>query len=333
MIRVGIIGSGFIGGAHAAAYKEIDGVELAAIADVNPEAGEKAASKFGCGFYADAEEMLKNERLDIVDICLPTFMHEKFVLLAASYKKHIVCEKPFALKVEEAESMINAVNKAGVHFMIAQVIRFWPEYVKAKELYSAGEFGDIKLVHASRLAQHPDWTTWHRDVSKSGGGLFDLHIHDVDYMCYLFGEVLQVYALGDKDGNDCWNHVMSSVTFKNGVKAVIEGAFEMTDNYPFTMSMRINGTEATYEYLFKAGFNLEDPESAQRSALLFKKGKDPQSLEIDEFDAYRRELEYFTSCVRDDVEISEARPSDSLYVLKVIEAIKKSLESGKVINI
>lgn len=333
MIKVGIIGSGFIGGAHAAAYNDINDVELVAIADVNREAGEKAASENGCGYYSDVEEMLKSEELDIIDICLPTFLHEKYVLLAASYKKHILCEKPFALKIEDAENMINAVTEAGVHFMIAQVIRFWPEYIKAKELYDAGEFGEIKLVHAARLAQHPDWTTWHRDVNKSGGGLFDLHIHDVDYMCYLFGKVKQVYAVGDQDENSCWNHIMSSITFENGVNAVVEGAFEMTDNYPFTMSMRINGTESTYEYIFKAGFNLEDPDSAQRSAVLFKRGADPQVLEIDEFDAYREELEYFTRCVRDNTEVSTAPPSESLNVLKLIHGIRKSLESGKVVEL
>ena len=333
MLKAGIAGSGFIGSAHAAAYSGINGVELAAIADVNEAAGKKAAEENDCRFYNDFDQMLKNEDIDIVDICLPTFLHEKYVIKALEAGKHVICEKPFALRIEEAENMVKTARSAGVRFMIAQVIRFWPEYVKARELYRQGTFGTVKMVHACRLAQHPDWTTWHRDVEKSGGGLFDLHIHDIDYMCFLFGDVERVYAVGEKDENNCWNHVFTTLEFKNGVSAAVEGAFEMTKDYPFTMSMRINGTEATFEYLFSAGFNLENTDEARRSAVLFSNGSSPRVLEIDPYDAYTKELEYFTGCVRDGVEVSEALPENSLYVLKVIHAARESLESGKVIRL
>jgi len=332
MLNIGIIGTGFVGKIHASVLRDLDGVQLIAISDFNEDAGREAAEKNNCTYYQDAEALMQDDSIDIVDICLPTFLHEKYVLLAASYKKHVICEKPFTLSISAAENMISATEDAGVYFMIAQVIRFWPEYVKARQLFKDEIFGRVKMVYANRLAQHPNWSTWHRDVKKSGGGLFDLHIHDIDYMCYLFGNVERVYACGDKDSNNCWNHVMTSLTFKNGNSATVEGAFEMTDNYPFTMFMRITGEKASYEYNFQAGFNLEDEEEVQRSAVLFRNGEEPEKLEIDEFDAYRRELEYFTGCIRDKRPLIEAAPKHSLYVLKVVKAIETSLETGEVVR-
>lgn len=333
MLRIGIMGTGFIGSAHADAYKEIEGVTLVAVADLNEEAGKKLANDHGCSYYADAKAMLETENLDIVDVCLPTFLHEKYVLMAIEYGAHVLCEKPFTLKLESAQRMVDAAEKANVTFMIAQVIRFWPEYVRAKELYDAGTFGRIKMVYANRLAQHPNWSTWHRDVEKSGGGLFDLHIHDIDYMVHLFGDVEKVYAIGDKDKNNCWNHVTSSLTFKGGQRAIVEGAFEMTENYPFTMGMRIVGLEATYEYNFVAGFNLENVGGAKRSAVLFANGAEPEVQKVDETDAYLIELRYFISCIKQGLPVERAMPQNSLYVLKVILAIQQSLKTGAVVTI
>ncbi|PKL26999.1 MAG: gfo/Idh/MocA family oxidoreductase [Spirochaetae bacterium HGW-Spirochaetae-2] len=333
MLRIGIMGTGFIGSAHAEAYKQINGVKLVAVADLNEQAGKKLAQAQDCAYYADAERMLEVENLDIVDVCLPTFLHEKYVLMAIAKGANVLCEKPFALDLDEAENMVVAAEKAGVTFMIAQVIRFWPEYVRAKELVDAGEFGHMKMVYANRLAQHPNWTTWHRDVKKSGGGLFDLHIHDIDYMCHLFGDVEQVYAIGDKDKNNCWNHVLSTLVFKNGQKAAIEGAFEMTENYPFTMSMRLVGQKATYEYNFVAGFNLENVGGAKRSAVLFRDGSEPEVQTVDETDAYLVELRYFVDCIQSKRPVERALPRHSLYVLRVIHAIQTSLEIGQVVTL
>jgi predicted dehydrogenase len=327
------MGTGFIGAQHAASYATIEGAKVVAIADVNKEAGQKLANEYKSAFYADAEEMLKREKLDIVDVCLPTFLHEKYVLLAFKYNAHVLCEKPFTLSYESAERMVEAAEKANKTFMIGQVIRFWPEYVKAKELVDAGEFGPIKLMTMARLAQHPNWTTWHRDPKKSGGGLFDLHVHDVDYACYLFGDVEQVYAIGEKDKNGCWNHVLTTLTFKNGQRAAIEGAFEMTENYPFTMNMRIVGHKATYEYNFIAGFNLENVGGAIRNAVMFKNGAEPEVQKIDETDAYLLELRYFIEQLAKGEKVSRALPRHSLYVMKVMLAIQESLETKSVVKL
>jgi predicted dehydrogenase len=334
MADVLIIGTGFIGNAHATACSHSKLLNLAAICDVNEEAGKKAAETFGCRYYKDAEEMLTKEKADVLDICLPTFLHEKFVLLAAKHKKNVICEKPVTLTLESMDRMIKATKDAGVRFMVAQVIRFWPEYTEIKKLYDQGKFGDIKMVYASRLAQHPNWTEWHKNPKNSGGGLFDLHLHDIDFLRYIFGEAKSVYAVGWQSESGCWNHVTTSIVFKNGVKAVAEGAFDMTEKYPFTMSFRIVGENRTADYKLIAGLNLEDVDSSIREAMLFETGSDPKQISADtSVDAYQAELEYFADCVVSGKSTDQVPLAESKDVVRIILAIQKSLETGEVVNL
>jgi predicted dehydrogenase len=218
--------------------------------------------------------------------------------------------------------------------MVAQVVRFWPEYVEIKKLYDAGKFGDIKMVYASRLAQHPNWAEWHKDPKNSGGGLFDLHLHDIDFLRYIFGEVKSVYAVGWRSRTGCWNHVTTSLQFKNGVRAVAEGAFDMTENYPFTMSLRIVGESSTADYRLIAGLNLEDVGSSTREAMLYETGSEPTQIPVDtSVDAYQAELEYYADCVEKGTTPKKVPLAESKDVVRIILAIQESLETGDVVEL
>ena len=334
MKKIAIIGAGFIGSIHAAACSRSKLIELAAVCDVSEKAGMELAGNYDCPYFSDAETMLKELEVDIVDICLPTFLHKKNVLLAAEHGKHVICEKPITLSIEDMDEILEAVNKAKVKFMVAQAIRFWPEYVEVKKMYDRGDFGEIKMVYANRLAQHPSWTLWHKDPQKSGGGLFDLHLHDIDVAMFMFGDVENVYALGWQSKTGCHNHIVSSLKFKNGVRAVVEGAMDMTDNYPFTMTFRLVGEARTAEYIMKAGFNLEDIDGSSRDLFLFENGKPPVKVDIDlEIDAYQQELDYFTECAEKDEPLQIITPEQSREVLRVVLAVRESLETGRIIEL
>ncbi|MGI6527654.1 MAG: Gfo/Idh/MocA family protein [Caldicoprobacterales bacterium] len=333
MLKAGLIGGGFIGLVHAEAYKNSSKAKLAAVADLNEEAGRKLAEKYGCKYYKDAEEMLQKEELDFIDICVPTFAHEKMVLLGAKYKVHVLCEKPITLSLDSMDRMIDATKSAGVKFMVAQVIRFWPEYVKIKEMYDRGDFGRIKMVYANRLAQFPAWMGWNTDPKRSGGGLFDLHLHDVDVARYMFGEADSVYATGYKSDTGCWNHVVTSLTFKNGVKCAIEGAYEMTDAYPFTMTFRVVGQDVTADYQLGAGMNLEDPSSYRRALMRYETGKDPVKVDVDERDAYQIEIDYFADCIAEGKEPDLVPVEQSRDVVRILLAAIESLETGQAVKL
>jgi predicted dehydrogenase len=326
MKRIAIIGGGYIGKMHAAAVKKSDRLQLAAVVHSHEDAGKKFAREFGCGYYGDAGKMLAEEKVDIVDVCLPTSLHEQYVILAAEHKKHVICEKPFALSSEAARRMADACRKAGVKLMVAQVVRWMPEYVKIKEFLDKGILGDLHMVYSSRLAQHPNWTTWHRNAQVSGGGLFDLHLHDIDYLYSLFGAVDTVDAVGWKSQTGCWNHVISTLRFKNGIKAVSEGSLEIIGDFPFSAAFRATGDKATVDYRLTAGFNIENLGAASNKLVLFEKDAPPKQIEVTALDAFQTEIEAFVSAVGEDKPVPIS-PEDSVYVIKIIEALQASLES------
>lgn len=333
MLNLAIIGAGYIGSLHAQMVDLSDKVNLIAVVERSEEMGKQIAKKYGCKWYADAREMLENEEIDIVDICLPTFLHEEYALLAAEYKKHILCEKPVTLTVDSFDRMVQAAKNAGVKFMVAQSVRFSASSIEIKKRYDAGEFGDVKMVYANRLTQHPAWANWHHDPSLSGGGLYDLHIHDIDFARYLFGPVKKVYALGYKNEDGCYNHVISSLTFVNGVKAVIEGAYEMTEGFPFTTTFRMTGANETVDYIMRAGVNIKD--TSQKNHLrAFRVGKQPKEIDTSRYpDGILAEIEHFADCIEEDRESDIVPLGQSRAVLAILAAIQESMETGEVISL
>lgn len=328
MVKVAIVGAGFMGDTHATAYQSMENAQLMAICDQNVEKGVQLAEKFHCAHYADLDEMIASCEVDLVDICLPTFLHEQFAVKAANAGKNIICEKPVTLNVESLDRMLKAVEENHVTMYVGQVVRFWPEYVEAKKLLENGTLGELKAYYAARLSEHPAWSEWYRKVENSGGGLLDLHLHDIDYACYLFGKPEKVYAVGRKNAYGSWNHVTSVLTFANGFSATIEGILEMPAGYPFTMQLRMAGDQKAFEYIMKAGKNLEDVASAGRAAYLYGDGES-KKLDIQEDDAYTIELQHFIDCI-DQKKASEVINLKQVReVLCTIRAFNQSLEEGR----
>jgi len=197
MLKVGIIGAGGIGSAHANCYKDID-AKVVAIADIMPERAKRLADQFKADFYDNGDEIIRRKDVDVIDICVPTYLHSEFVIKAASAKKHVLCEKPMALTYEEGLRMIDAADKNGVKFMIAHVLRFFPEYIKAREVINSGSIGLPKMVRTYRGGPNPaivrEWYGYH---GKSGGSIQDSLIHDIDFLAWSFGQVKEVYAKGN----------------------------------------------------------------------------------------------------------------------------------------
>jgi predicted dehydrogenase len=336
MLRFAIIGTGFMGETHADCFTSAEGVEgarLTAVVSRNPEKGAAFAAKYGIPWYEDYETMLKDDIADAVDICLPTFLHEPYVIRGAEEKKHIFCEKPVTLSRESLDRMLGAVEKAGVRFAVAQVVRFWSENRALARMVDRGELGTVKTVYASRLATHPVWSEWYADPKLSGGALFDLHLHDLDYLCHTFGDVDSVYAQGTQNERGSWNHVSSALRFSNGIRAVSESSLDMPPSYPLSTLLRICGERKSVEYRMSAGINLEDLDGARRQTVEYGSDGSPRILEIPVADAYREELAYFTDCVNKNRPLKMLSVESIQRVFGVLLAIKESLETGKVVSL
>ena len=329
---VAIIGGGFISNIHAQCYKNL-GVKIEAMADISEKVRQEFKEKYNCKTYSSAEEMLKDisDNIDIVDICAPTYLHEELIFLSLKYNKHIICEKPLSINLNSVDNIISKLKSSDRYLMVAQVLRFWTEYVRIKEWFEDGVFGDIKLVSAMRLAQHPK-SEWFYNPQKSGGGIFELHIHDIDFLCYLFGNVKEVYANGSKDENDSWDFINSSIKFENGISAMAQGVFGITDNYPFTANMKVIGDKATAEYSLSAGVNLDSDGKQSNSLILYRKGKEPIIENIKSKDAYELELEYFIDCVKNNKKPEIVSLDSIKRTIKTINYLIESLESGNIVK-
>lgn len=191
---------------------------------------------------------------------------------------------------------------------------------------------ELRHARASRLSEHPAWSEWYRRAENSGGGLFDLHLHDIDYLCYLFGKVKRVYAVGRKNSVGCWNHVATSLTFENGMEATAEGILEMPSGFPFTTELNVVGDKKAYCYHMGAGANLENIAAASRSTTVYGNGK-AETLAIDPYDAYQKELEDFIGHIEAGTPITVITPADVRHVLSVIVAIRESLETQKTVTV
>lgn len=333
MVRVAVIGAGFMGRTHAAHYAAMPNAHLAGICDVDEKRGRAIAAQYGCPYYATYDQLLEAGTAEAISICLPTFQHQEVSVQAFKRGLHVFCEKPVALEIRAFQAMREAAAAAKKIFMVGQVVRFWPEYVYIKELVESGRLGKLKMAYASRCATLPRWSAWYRRPENSGGGLFDLHLHDIDFLCHAFGRVSSVYAVGVKNDDGCWNHVGSSLTFESGMKAIAEGIIEMPESFPFSTALRIVGDRSAVEHRMTAGVNLEDVGSAKRTTILYEGESAPRPIDIEERDAYLDELRHFVSCVEKGIE-SPVVPVESVaHVLDVMIALRSSLESGKEVRL
>ena len=332
MFKVAVVGSGYIAQNHFAAIKAIEDAQLVAVVARNAEKGEKVAQENGAHFYKSLKEAKEATDMNVVVICTPTNLHEQYVIEAAQLGCHVLCEKPITFTVESFDRMVAACEKNGVRFMVAQVARWWPEFMTIKEFINEGKLGDIHIIYEKRLAQHPNWATWHRDPSQSGGGLYDINIHDIDYMYSIFGKPETVYCTGWKSPTGCWNHVCTSLIWKSGVKAVVETSLEMTGNWPFSIEVRATGDKGTINYALSAGFNINDGDSNGSNLNWYPVGGEAEPIEVAQTDMFEGEVREFFSAIREGREASVTHEQNR-GVLEIIEASIRSLENNIVVKL
>jgi predicted dehydrogenase len=259
-LKVALIGCGWAGEQHARAYASIPEVKLLATADLDEGKARELAKRFGAeASYSDYEAVLRDPRIEAVSICLPHYLHSQVSVEAAEARKHVLCEKPMANSLKEADEMIRAARKAGVILMIAENVRFHPINLKIKELMELGFLGDVFLARIFRdhemhdyLRRHP----WFLDKEKAGGGIWmSGGIHDVDVLRMLLGEVETVTlfqarkVLSEMEGDDT---SVAILQFKGGALGVLSESFSTKTFKPYSPNgcpSVINGSLGTIRTL------------------------------------------------------------------------------------
>ena len=331
-LRIGLLGAGFMGKMHALCYSQIAGAKLIAVADSVRESAVKIANSYGCQIFDTAEQLIENSDVDIIDICLPTHLHCEYTLQALEAGKHVFCEKPIALKVEDGEKMVEASRRADRRFMVGHVIRFWPEYVQLKRFIESGELGALKVLQLSRWTAYPHWSDWLTDPEKSGGPIVDLHIHDADALIWLLGKPRGFSVRGSIE------RLMVLYDYgPNGPEIVsAEGGF-LPGPVPFRMAFRAVFEEGTLDY--------DSTREAPASLLICRRGTEapepwhwipPRELQpagdlggnINAIWPYLLELEYFLNCVRQGKDPEVVTGDSAIAALELVLHEREALAIG-----
>lgn len=326
MFKVAILGYGFMGKTHANAYSSLPNTKIVAIGDGRVR-GAPNAFPDRVELYDDLDRLVAETDADIIDLCLPTPLHKRYAIEAANRGKHILCEKPIALSTSDVDEILAAVKKAGVTFMVAQVLRFFAHYSAAREVVLSGALGEIIFVTAQRLSEPPRWGEWFRDPEQSGGALFDLHIHDLDYLLWLFGAPDSLFATGVRSAGGCWDHVCNTLQYPNK-RVTVEASYMMPSGWPFTTGLKILGTKGCLEYGFRVNGNVDALTRAEHSLAVYLSGGAVERIELEDPNPYKRQIEYFVECVEKGITPERVLPEDSRRVIAVLEYTKRSLETS-----
>jgi predicted dehydrogenase len=328
MINVAILGAGFMGTAHAANYRALEGrVHVKTVASQTLERAGRIAETVGAEATTDLDAAIRDPEVDAVDICLPTPLHRDAAERAFAAGKHVFLEKPIALTPEDADTIIRAAEQSGRLFMVGLVLRFWPEYVELQRLVAAGELGRPLAVNTHRLSPPADWNDWMEDASQSGGVAVDMAIHDFDQLNWLLGEPRRVFARASRLG-----HLFASVEY-DGAVGVAEASMLMPKSYPFSSNIRVVCEGGVAEYGFSAapaedGGNI-GASDAPRGLRLYPAGGEPTSVAVESVDPWGPEIAYFVECVEQGREPEHGTGEQAKKALLVALAANRSVGTGR----
>lgn len=328
-MRVGIVGTGFMGVTHAAAWSATEATIAGFVSKDIPSA-EKLADQYTAVLYPDLDRMLAD--VDVVDICTPTHLHCEMVLAAAAAGKDVVCEKPLARTVEQGQQMIAACEKAGVKLMVAHVVRFFPEYAQAKAQVDGGAIGQPAVLRLTRGTFQPKKAVdnWFVDIKKSGGMMLDLMIHDLDYARWVAGEVETVFAKkisSSSPGSDV-DHGLAILQHKNGAISHVEGSWA----YPpplFRTRFEIAGSNGLIQF--------DSGDTAAIGLHLRQAGKEDipdvplPGSPLDE-DPYTTQIKAFYDCIANDT-VVPVSGADGLAAIQIGLAAVESAEQGRPVKL
>jgi len=335
-LRIAIIGCGWAGSRHAQAFQQC-GVQVTWAVDTNAARAKSVAQAFpGARTSGDFREVLRDPQVEAVDVCLPHHLHAPVALEAARAGKHILCEKPLAATLEEADQMIEAAQLAGVVLMVAENVRFSPVYQNVRELLDQGVIGRPALIQMTRqcyLARSfLEERRWFLDARAAAGGIMmSGGVHDFETMRMLMGEIETVYALRapqrflEMQGDDT---SIAAVRFRSGAVGTLVESFVMkslvTASGPEIHTLRIDGElgSLTVEDGQTIRLFSEQPQWLPGGALT------QHDIHVPQADTFLLEAQHFLECIRTGREPvtsgrSQRRP------LEAVLAAYRSMGSGQ----
>lgn len=346
MINIGVIGLGMMGSTHLGVYGKREDVNVVAISDKSADllhgrakaTGNIEGQAQGAGDlssanrYDEGMDLIADEAVQVVDICLPTPLHLQYAEAALKAGKHVMVEKPLARTAADALKLAKAAEGAPGSAMVGMCMRFWPQWAWLKEAIDQGRYGPVRSAHFRRVAQHPGGR-FYFDGDACGGALLDLHIHDTDFVHYCFGRPQAVFTRGYSKITTQPDHVLTQYLYDSprgaDGSAIIsaEGGWAMADGFGFKMQYTVNFERAT------AMFDIGGVDGGEAQLVLIEGGNQPAPVQVPGGMGYEHEIAYFLDCIRDGRQPETVTVRDAAVSVQIAEAEKASIEAGGIAKV
>ena len=335
-VGVGVIGLGMMGATHVRAYHRAraDGLpcRLVAVCSNKPEeltgiaAGasnldaargqDRLFDPAEVRGYERPEDMAADPRVGLVSVCTPTDTHVDVASMMLRAGKHVLVEKPAALRSADVRELERTAGASGRHCVPAMCMRFWPGWDWLKERVEDGSLGAVRAAAFTRVGSAPDWSPeFYRNPARSGGALIDLHIHDADAVLWLFGRPDEVVSTGSV------YHVSTQYRYSKGPAPVTaEGGWVAEPGFPFRMRYTVAFERATADW-----------DLSRADTLLLSHAGKTEVVALPSLTAYEREVQAMVELVTRGGR-SRVTMADAVAVAELLEAEQSSLDTGRPVS-
>ncbi len=325
MLKVAILGYGGIARSHRKGYNILAEqgapVELVALCDIDPaqfekgivinSGGDQKEEALPYRTYTDLEEMLEKEDLDIIDICLPTYLHCEYATKLLRRGYHVQSEKPMGLNQAECDAMMKAAEESGKKLMIGMCLRFDAMYLALKKMIDEETYGKVESAYFERLSDLPVWgfEQWFQDYNKAGGVALDMHIHDVDMVRYLFGEPKAVSAVTNDAKTKC---------------TTIHSRFLYEDKLVFAIGDWGRSNSTKFGFSCKMNFERASIEMDTKEIRVFPQDGEPFVLDVDKTNHMAEEIHFFARTILGEIENTCNTPADAAGSVRLVDKLMES---------
>lgn len=323
-VRVGVVGAGYIAAAHVTGYAADPRAEVAYVVDPVPDKAAALADRAGASVLPDLDALLASD-VEAVSICTPSPTHADLAVAALDAGRHVLCEKPVARTVTDAERMVAAAAQAPGVLMVGHVSRFEPDHAAAAAEVRSGRIGDVRMLSQSLVGERPTWSErdWLADPEQSGGPLVDLAIHSFDYLTWVCGaRPVRVHAIGSARDDGLIDYAIATVRYDNGAMAVVETSWAHPAGHGLELSTELVGSDGriTWDYASTAVGSLKRAgEPARAMSQLGSRG-------------FEAEVAAFLDAATSDGP-SPVPAEDGLLSLRLALAATESLRTGRVVHL
>ncbi len=334
-VNVAVVGLGFMGVTHLRAYLQTPLARVAAVCDAvrlpvngilagvagNIKKSDDIDLGKDVSVYRKLEEVLADPNIDLVDLCTPTPLHADQAIACLQAGKNVFCEKPLARTSADARRILAVAEKAPGFLMPAMCLRFWPGWSWLKQVVEQRTYGKIIAARFRRVSEMPGWSKQGTYTAGSdlGGALFDLHIHDTDFVQFLFGRPKSVFASGTVHANAPIDHVVAHYLYADGPVVHAEGNWLLKKG--FNMAYTVYCENATLDFDLARGADAMHVTEA---------GQEPRVIRY-ETDGYLEEVRYVVECAATGQRPQIVTAADGCQALEICEAEEKSIRTAAVV--